>query len=937
MKKLLLTPLFLTFPLLLTSGVPAQTQTLELDTVLTLEEQPVASLTTESTRYQQSNVFLSDVYETRVFELLSINWEEEIPEQTAANIEIRFRDIDGTWSDWQHLHEDHDGPDHEHDLWSYVITSKSDALQYRAFLSTEDETLTPKISSLTFDSVSGGRQAPIASLSRLVFKDKDDSIVDRDEWGADESLRLAKNFSHIVIDEDHPVPEPDPKFKYDADVDEYRKVVETNTNGEDFWWPLRYANKVKKIVVHHTATTTNLDNPGAAVRAIYKYHAESRGWGDIGYNFIIAPDGTVYEGRSGGPGVEAAHAGGYNSGTVGIALLGNYSSNDIPGPMMQSLMDLIYEQADEHGIDVDGAGKYRGLHLNNVLMHRELSATACPGDTTADFLPEIKKLVGYSMDNRRNADSGGQYAYQESTNRDLILLKANDSEGEVIKLKNTGTSTWNSNTKLTAKTLSGEGIVDLAISDMKESSVAPGKTATFTLDLESGSKGGLAHFEIKPVFNGKNSLHLMDVAAYVEAPPQKTTTSTSSSSNTGTQAEVLKVYPDLDFEAGEDRYIWIQLKNTGSTAWTADKFELNDSSSDGVTVGTPRLSLRTASPGTSPRIFFKVQAPSESGEATLKLDPSFDGDDLLDSPLELDLNVEGQLSSVDVQDYDQAIRIKLTTDQSNGPLLSASNNFSIYNNSDFLKTFSSGTLVRVRPSGNQFLITSGSNRWTVDGPVRFIPEEEGTIRVTSMDQRPAWNPSLNDNTFRGTVEIRNVDNELTLINELALEDYLKGVAETSNDTHPEKAKAMSILARTYALFYITEDQKFPGKHYHLDDDPDVSQKYLGYGYEVRSSLIKDAVESTEGEVVHYNGKLVKTPYFSQSDGVSTKSAQEVWGWTNTPYLQSVPDTHCQSDSFWGHGVGLSGCGAEAFAKQGKSYEEIIKYYFTGVDLVKYTP
>jgi stage II sporulation protein D len=84
----------------------------------------------------------------------------------------------------------------------------------------------------------------------------------------------------------------------------------------------------------------------------------------------------------------------------------------------------------------------------------------------------------------------------------------------------------------------------------------------------------------------------------------------------------------------------------------------------------------------------------------------------------------------------------------------------------------------------------------------------------------------------------------------------------------------------------------------------------------------------------YNDKLVKTPYFNATDGTYTKSAEEVWGWTNTPYLVSVPDNLCKSTEFKGHGVGLSGCGATEASKLGKTYKEILKYYYTGIEIKK---
>ena len=94
----------------------------------------------------------------------------------------------------------------------------------------------------------------------------------------------------------------------------------------------------------------------------------------------------------------------------------------------------------------------------------------------------------------------------------------------------------------------------------------------------------------------------------------------------------------------------------------------------------------------------------------------------------------------------------------------------------------------------------------------------------------------------------------------------------------------------------------------------------------------DAVTETDGMVVTYDDELVKTPYFNSTDGTATKSAEEVWGWTDTPWLVSVEDPLCDGDAVSGHGVGLSGCGAEAAAENGSTYDEIIYYYYTDVEI-----
>lgn len=280
------------------------------------------------------------------------------------------------------------------------------------------------------------------------------------------------------------------------------------------------------------------------------------------------------------------------------------------------------------------------------------------------------------------------------------------------------------------------------------------------------------------------------------------------------------------------------------------------------------------------------------------------------------------------------IRVKLSVPKTDTTELTADQNY-IINDGDQKKLFSvtKGEKAIIKKIGNYLHIQVGTVN-KVSTIARFVPSNTGIMEIGNWEHRPAWNQSLNDNRFRGTIELRIVDNEPVVINELPLEDYLKGIAEVSNNDPTEKLKTMAVLARTYALFYLQpENEKFPGKPYDASDDPDVFQKYLGYGLELRSPNFVKAIEATKNEIVKYNGKLVKTPYFNQSDG-KTLSAQEVWGWNNTPYLVSVEDPDCKEMKRNGHGVGLSGYGATKKAERGETYQQIIKYYYSGVSIEK---
>lgn len=180
------------------------------------------------------------------------------------------------------------------------------------------------------------------------------------------------------------------------------------------WTPQFY--DTRKLVVHHTATSGAYADPAAAaeqVRAIYRYHAVDRGWGDIGYNFLIDRFGTVYEGRysrdysganpSGddaqGRGVTAAHTSGWNSGTVGVAMLGTHTDADVSPAAREALTRLLAWEASSHGIDPEATEAFVNPVSNattttpNIAGHRDYAATECPGGIFYGTLPQLRRDV----------------------------------------------------------------------------------------------------------------------------------------------------------------------------------------------------------------------------------------------------------------------------------------------------------------------------------------------------------------------------------------------------------------------------------------------------------------------------------------------------------------------------------------------------------------
>jgi uncharacterized protein with LGFP repeats len=155
-----------------------------------------------------------------------------------------------------------------------------------------------------------------------------------------------------------------------------------------------YTKSVKAAFVHHSATGNNYTCKQAPsmLRSIYRYHVKSSGWRDIGYNFAIDKCGNIYEGRAGGvaKAVLGAHTLGFNSNTMGIAVLGTYSSANPPAAAVTAVSKLTAWKLGLFGANPKGkvtlvsggSGKHakgKKVKMNVISGHRNAFATECPG------------------------------------------------------------------------------------------------------------------------------------------------------------------------------------------------------------------------------------------------------------------------------------------------------------------------------------------------------------------------------------------------------------------------------------------------------------------------------------------------------------------------------------------------------------------------------
>lgn len=155
-----------------------------------------------------------------------------------------------------------------------------------------------------------------------------------------------------------------------------------------------YTKSVKAAFVHHSATGNNYTCKQApsVLRSIYRYHVKSSGWRDFGYNFAVDKCGNIYEGRAGGvtKAVLGAHTLGFNTNTMGIAVLGSYGSTNPPAAAVTAVSKLTAWKLGLFGANPKGkvtlvsggSNKYRKgvkVKMNVISGHRDGFATECPG------------------------------------------------------------------------------------------------------------------------------------------------------------------------------------------------------------------------------------------------------------------------------------------------------------------------------------------------------------------------------------------------------------------------------------------------------------------------------------------------------------------------------------------------------------------------------
>ncbi|MFH0834436.1 MAG: N-acetylmuramoyl-L-alanine amidase, partial [Patescibacteria group bacterium] len=528
-----------------------------------------------------------------------------------------------------------------------------------------------------------------------------------------------------------------------------------------------------------------------------------------------------------------------------------------------------------------------------------------------------------------------------------LRFEPGETKNLSIEFRNTSQIDWNPD-YFELKILKNEG-VKVDNSQLKlPSKVAKNAVVKIEFPITASNKAGKYLFTLQPRWVSGKIKEMAPVDFSIEVSPPRL------------MGEVVSQTQNLNLAQGETAEIAIKLKNTGNVVWNSRDVLLQTLPAEPSKLATKtwvsstqpaKLVETSVAAGETGTFRFTIQKSSDAAFESLRVVPMLRGLGRIRGK-EITLEIrsaqiegleslegsEGSKSSEDseIQNSEPAtqnssepnIRIKLGFES---PKISiGGGSFAIQ---QFGKTLFQGSFADFSTAKLQ------------DGEfVRVVPDQGTILEIPNFSQ-PNWNGKVNYNKYRGILEVRRMGDTLVVINELPLETYLHGIAEASPTDPNEKKKLMAVLARSYALYYIDPaHRKFPGKAWDGDDSPARFQQYFGYNYEIAGGFT-EFVEMTKGEVVTYDGHVVKTPYFTSSGGVTKTSTEAGWGTADFQFTKAVEDPwscggtladagiRCPENAK-GHGVGVSGKGAAGLAKEGKTYKEIADYFFNNIKVEK---
>jgi len=540
-------------------------------------------------------IYNSPIYQADFsFNAVALSWNAQVPEGSQIVLEIRASPDGQQWSEWfvaDDSKEEQSANGSEYH--SQLIVATGRYVRYSATLYAANPDLSPTLSDvrvLYIDSSQGPSvtKAQGVGPARRPADMTTPPIISRAGWGS---------------------PEPSSSTR----------------------WPPSY-REWKKVALHDTVTKNNDPNPAATVRAIWYYHANTLGWGDIGYNYLIDPYGNIYEGRFGGENATGGHVlACYNPGSIGIAFLGDYRYAEMPQAMSDALESLMAAKTYQHNINPLGAGDFGGsddngafwqLWLPNIFSHRDLAGScgnnhSDPGTLVYNRSQEFRDATWnlYPIYGETWVDSS-------SPNRML----AGSSTSVAVTVRNTGTAVWSNdnNFRLGYRWYSRDGAevtqagggyqrahlpqdIPFGQAVMINAQItAPASPGTYTLQWDMVQEG--------VTWFAQQSNSPLNVTVTVNEPTYI--------------AQFAGQSGHVRFFPGDTRVAYFDLKNTGTATWYRSgqnyirlgTFDPPDRSSPIATAGdwanptrASYMDQEVVQPGQTARFTFIATAPAQPG------------------------------------------------------------------------------------------------------------------------------------------------------------------------------------------------------------------------------------------------------------------------------------------------------------------------------------
>ena len=248
----------------------------------------------------------------QLFDRIGAHWVAAPGTEDTMHVELRTSADAVAWSAWRPADADEDLADTEKNEWyssPSLVSPAAQYAQYRVWLDNGDPDAARSIgitlldvSDLNASPVSrllndlGGALSDIARSGEAAAAVGATKILTRQDWAADESMMK---------------------------------------------WSPQYQKQHTKAVIHHTVTDDGGSNVAATIRSIYYFHAVTRGWGDIGYNYLVDKFGNIWTGRQGGDHVIGGHAYGWNDGAFGVAAIGDYTTTAPSSALQGAIANVI--------------------------------------------------------------------------------------------------------------------------------------------------------------------------------------------------------------------------------------------------------------------------------------------------------------------------------------------------------------------------------------------------------------------------------------------------------------------------------------------------------------------------------------------------------------------------------------------------------------------